>query len=161
MKVTINPFEDRDFARVHAICVAAFTPVHQGFEQALGPEIFAHEYAGWQARYADDLKKLTASAPSTLVHVAEDNGAIVGFVTTILHDSKLGEIGLNGVDPAHQGKGIGKVMYAFALDSLRERGATIAYVGTGADAAHTPARAAYEAIGFDKSIPSAHYFRKL
>ena len=51
-------------------------------------------------------------------------------------------------------------MYLFALDSLKQRGADIAYVGTGADAAHAPARAAYEAIGFDKSIPSIHYFRK-
>ena len=52
-------------------------------------------------------------------------------------------------------------MYAFALENLGARGAEIAYVGTGADAAHAPARAAYEAGGFDQSIPGIHYFRKL
>lgn len=161
MTYTIRPFEPRDFSRVHEICVAAFTPIHEGFEQALGPDIFAHEYTSWQDRYADDLKKLTASAPATLVHVIEDVSVIAGFVATTLHESKLGEIGLNAVDPAYQGRGAGKQMYLFALDSLKQRGAEIAYVGTGADAAHAPARAVYEAIGFDSAIPSVHYFKKL
>ena len=52
--------------------------------------------------------KLIASAPATLVHVIEDASVIAGFVTTTLHDSKLGEIGLNAVDTAHQGRGAGK-----------------------------------------------------
>ena len=158
----IHPFKEADFSRVHQICVAAFTPIHEGFEQALGPQIFAREYPGWQARYADDIRALVAAAPATLLHVMEDNDRIIGFVATILHaDRKCGEIGLNAVDPAWQGKGAGKEMYAFALQSLKERGAAYAYVGTGADAAHAPARKAYEAMGFDKVIPSNHYYRKL
>ena len=52
-------------------------------------------------------------------------------------------------------------MYAFALRNLKERGADYVYVGTGADAAHAPARAAYEAVGFDRSIPVVYYYRKL
>jgi ribosomal protein S18 acetylase RimI-like enzyme len=158
----IRLFEQADFARVHDICVRAFTPVHEGFERVLGSEIFAREYPGWQARYADDIRNLVAAAPSTLVHVIEDAGQVVGFVATILHaDRKCGEIGLNAIDPPHQGRGAGKEMYAFALGSLKQRGAEHAYVGTGADAAHAPARAAYEAMGFDLLIPSHHYFRKL
>lgn len=162
MTPTIRLFESRDFTRVHDICVRAFTPIHEGFERELGQEIFANQYAGWQARYADDLIRLTNAAPATLVHVIEDAGAIVGFVTTAVDDkTRAGEIGLNAVDPDYQGRGVGKQMYAFALQNLKDRGAVIAYVGTGADAAHAPARAAYEAIGFDKAIPSVHYFRKL
>jgi ribosomal protein S18 acetylase RimI-like enzyme len=158
---TIRSFESRDFARVHDICVRAFTPIHEGFERELGPEIFEHQYSGWQERYADDLRKLTAD-PATMIHVVEDAGNVLAFVTTVVDPQRrFGEIGLNAVDPAHQGRGIGKTMYAFALESLKQRGADIAYVGTGADAAHAPARAAYEALGFDKAIPSIHYFRKL
>jgi ribosomal protein S18 acetylase RimI-like enzyme len=158
---TIRLFELRDFDRVHKICVAAFTSVHEGFERALGSEMFAREYPGWQARYADDIRRLVDD-PDTQLHVIEDADAIVGFVTTRIDAArKVGELGLNGVDPAQQGKGIGKEMYAFALRNLKERGADYVYVGTGADDAHAPARAAYEAVGFDRSIPVIYYYRKL
>jgi GNAT superfamily N-acetyltransferase len=161
MSRAIRLFDSRDFDRVHQVCVAAFTSVHEGFEQALGREIFAREYPGWQARYADDIRALIAD-PNIQLHVVEDAGVIVGFVTTRIDPArKVGELGLNGIDPAHQGKGIGKEMYAFALRNLKERGADYVYVGTGADAAHAPARAAYEAVGFDRSIPVVYYYRKL
>jgi ribosomal protein S18 acetylase RimI-like enzyme len=162
MTYAIRPFARGDYHRVLHICVSAFTPIHEGFEKALGPEIFARQYDGWKDRYADDLIRLTNAGPQTQVHVAEREGVVVGFVTTTMEEkTRVGEIGLNAVLPAHQGKGAGKAMYAFALDALKARGAEVAYVGTGADAAHAPARAAYEAMGFDKSIPSVHYFRKL
>lgn len=161
MSLTIRLYSPADFARVHDICVRAFTPIHEGFAQALGPVIFANQYEGWQARYADDIRRL-AEDPATQLHVAEEGGEIVGFVTTIVDVAKtFGEVGLNAVDPAHQGRDIGKRMYAFALANLKERGAAIAYVGTGNDAAHAPARAAYEAIGFDRSVPGIHYFKTL
>ncbi len=89
------------------------------------------------------------------VYVVEDAGALVGFIVTIMDcKRKIGEIGLNAVDPGHQGKGIGKMMYAFALNDLRKWGAEIAYVGTGGDSAHSLARAVYEAVGFDKAAPT-------
>jgi hypothetical protein len=52
-------------------------------------------------------------------------------------------------------------MYNFALDDLKSRGAVIACVGTGGDAAHEAARRAYEAIGLDKAIPGLHLFKVL
>jgi ribosomal protein S18 acetylase RimI-like enzyme len=157
----IRRYEPRDFDRIHRICVAAFTPVHEGFEKALGAEMFAREYPDWQARYADDIHRLVEDH-DTQVHVVEDVGTLVGFVTTRIDAvRKVGELGLNAMDPAQQGKGIGKEMYAFALRNLEERGADYVYVGTGADSAHAPARAAYEAVGFDRSIPVVYYYRKL
>jgi GNAT superfamily N-acetyltransferase len=161
MTRSIRPFEPRDFACVHDICVRAFTPIHEGFEQALGPKIFKHQYGGWRERYADDIRKLAADS-STHIHVVEEAGVIVGFITTIIDTArKFGEIGLNAIDPTRQGSGIGKEMYAFALDNLKQRGADIITVGTGADAAHAPARAAYEAVGFDRAIPAIYYFKTL
>lgn len=90
------------------------------------------------------------------VYVAELDDAVAGFVFTLFDAKrKTGEIGLNAVDPRLQGQGIGRAMYEFALTDLKERGAEIAYVGTGGDPAHQPARSAYEAVGFDKTIPGA------
>jgi hypothetical protein len=52
-------------------------------------------------------------------------------------------------------------MYAFALKDLKQRGAEIACVGTGGDAAHEPARGAYASVGFDKAIPGMFLFKVL
>lgn len=161
MSRAIRLFQPGDLDRVHDICVRAFTPIHEGFERAIGSEIFAREYSGWQARYADDIRNLAAD-PNTQLHVVEDGGVIVGFVATkVDSERKAGEVGLNAVDPDRQGRGIGRDMYSFALRNLKERGADYAYVGTGADDAHAPARAAYEAVGFDSAIPNIYYFKKL
>jgi GNAT superfamily N-acetyltransferase len=162
MKCRIRAYQKRDYPRVLEICLAAFAPVHRGFEEALGSEIFGRRYHDWREQYASSLANISSSDPAVRVYVVEDAGTPVAFVFTIIdHDRKIGEIGLNAVDPAHQGKGIGKMMYRFALDDLRKRGAEVAYVATGGDRAHAPARATYAAVGFDRAVPSVHYFRML
>ncbi len=52
-------------------------------------------------------------------------------------------------------------MYQFALDDLKRRGAEIASVGNGGDAAHAPARKAYDAVGFDRAIQGLYPFKEL
>jgi GNAT superfamily N-acetyltransferase len=159
MSVLIRPYEQRDYDRVVDTCVRAFTPIHEGFAAEMGPRIFALEFPDWRGGYAQTLAKpLEAGA---MLHVAELDGEIAGFVATIAHARKMGEIGLNAVAPEHQGKGVGRAMYVFALGSLKARGCVAAYVGTGGDAAHEPARRAYEAMGFDKVIPGLHFYKEL
>jgi GNAT superfamily N-acetyltransferase len=162
MQCRIRAYAKQDYQRVLEICLAAFAPVHRGFEDALGSEIFGRRYHDWREQYAHALASISSSDPAVRVYVVEDEGTTVAFVFTSLdQERKIGEIGLNAVAPAHQGKGIGKMMYRFALDDLRQRGAEVAYVGTGGDRAHAPARAAYAAVGFDKAVPAMHYFRTL
>jgi GNAT superfamily N-acetyltransferase len=162
MSLHIRPYTKADYPRAVDICVEAFRPIHAGFKAALGDTIFALQYANWERQYAETFDKLSVDDDITRVYVAEKEGDLVGFVFTILDaERKTGEIGLNAVDPSHQGQGIGKAMYDFALAALKARGAQIAYVGAGGDAAHAPARKAYEAVGFDKVVPAAHYFRVL
>jgi len=162
MTPNIRPYAKGDYQRVLDICVAAFAPIHEGFEEQLGRPIFDRRYHAWRQEYADYLGKIPDSDPDTRVYVVENEGEVVGFIYAIMQARyQMGEIGLNAVDPRHQGKGIGKRMYAFVLDDLKKRGAKIAFVGTGADAAHAPARAAYAGVGFDRSIPGIYYFRTL
>ena len=162
MTCQMRPFERRDYERVLQICIDAFTPHHRLFKETLGREIFRLQYQNWREQYAKYLGKLPDSDPAVKAYVAEIDGELAGFVVTIMDDKKkTGEIGLNAVAPDHQGKGIGRRMYQFALADLKKRGARAAYVGTGADAAHAPARAAYEAVGFDRAITAIHYFREL
>ena len=141
MPLKIRPYRETDRTRALEVCIAAFTPIHEGFRAALGERIFELQYGDWTEQYAQTFDSLLQDAESTEVYVAEEKGNIVGFVFTILRAEKMtGEIGLNAVDPQFQRQGIGKAMYDFALERLRARGAKIAYVGTGGDAAlmHPP-----------------------
>lgn len=158
----IRPYAASDRERLLRICVAAFAPIHRGFEEALGSEIFRRRFDGWEEQYDKTFRAIDPLDPSVQVHVVEEAGIPVAFVFTILDAARrIGEIGLNAVDPARQGQGIGRMMHEFALAELKARGAEVAYVGTGGDAAHAPARAAYAAVGFDKAVPSVHLFKKL
>jgi len=162
MTCQIRAYKASDYERALQICVAAFKPIHAGFAETLGDRIFDLQYNAWQEEYAQTLSAIDPEDALTRVYVAETGSEIAGFVFTIMDEvKKTGEIGLNAVDPVHQGRGIGKAMYRFALDDLKRRGAEIAYVGTAGDDAHAPARAAYNAVGFDKVLPSLHYFRTL
>jgi ribosomal protein S18 acetylase RimI-like enzyme len=160
--LVIRPYTKADYETVLAICIAAFTPIHAGFEAALGQRIFALQYNDWRERYAETLGGISPADETTKVYVAEIDGNVAGFIFTAVDAKrKTGDIGLNAVDPKLQGRGIGKAMYAFALADLKARGAEIAQVGTGADAAHERARRAYEAAGFDRAIPGLYLFKTL
>ena len=162
MSLLIRPYKKADFARVLEICVAAFEPIHQSFERALGRRIFERQYHDWREQYAETLRKISKRDAGRRVHVAETDGAVAGFIFTFVDAKrKTGEIGLNAVDPALQGRGIGRAMYEFALKDLKARGAEIACVGTGGDDSHAPARGAYASVGFDRAIPGMYLFKVL
>ena len=52
-------------------------------------------------------------------------------------------------------------MYVHVLDRFRSLGLRYAHVDTGLDDAHIPARPAYEAVGFDRSVPTVDLWRAL
>jgi len=162
MELVIRPYAKSDYQRVLEICIAAFEPIHRGFEEALGARIFALQYGDWREQYAKTLSRISVRDRNTKVYVAEVGDKIAGFVFTLVDTERMaGEIGLNAVDPAQHGKGIATAMYRFALDDLKRRGAEVASVGTGADTAHAPARRAYEAAGFDRAIHGVYLFKEL
>lgn len=158
----IRPSRADDLPRLQAIRAAAFAPVFASFRALLGDEL----YALAQQRSDDEQGELLASmlaadAPWQL-YTAEQAGAIVGFVSVQMNaDTRMGEVGLNAVDPAHAGGGVGTAMYEFALARMREAGMRVATVSTGGDPSHAPARRAYQKAGFTAVIPSVWMCRTL
>ena len=151
-----------DAARLQAIRRAAFAPIFASFRALLGDEIY--ELAQRREDEAQEalLTSLLAPDSAAELYVASVDGEIVGFVAVQLdHGKGLGEVGLNAVDPARAGKGIGTAMYEFAVARMKEAGMKVATVATGGDASHAPARRAYEKAGFDAVIPSVWMCRKL
>ncbi len=151
-----------DEARLQAIRRDAFAPVFGSFRSLLGEEIYdlaqRREDEGQEAM----LTSLMSSDSGWEVFVAECGTDIVGFVSVQMnHETLIGEVGLNAVDPVHANAGIGTAMYEFAAQRMRAAGMKVATVATGGDPSHGPARRAYRKAGFDVEIPSVWMCRKL
>jgi len=91
--------------------------------------------------------------------------ALAGFCWTKLHPpapphepQALGEIYVIGVDPGHQGIGLGRALVEGGLAALHARGAPVGMLFV--DAANTGAVALYDALGFTVSRVDRAYVRE-
>ncbi len=160
--VQFRLFRPDDAPILEEIRAAAFAPVFASFRQILGEEIYRRAQAHLDDAHPEYLASLLREDSPWQVHCVEHQGTVVGFVAIQLDADKLvGEIGLNAVHPDHAGKGIGTVMYEFALERMREAGMRVATVATGGDPSHAPARRAYEKAGFDVVFPNVWMCRVL
>ena len=158
----IRPFASGDLPVLQRIREAAFRTVFQSFRSIVGEEIAAVAFSDAELEQAKHLESLCEPGSGSQVFVAERDGGVICFVSFSLdREKKIGEIGLNAVDPAQDGKGVGAKLYAFALERMKESGMRVATVGTGGDPSHAPARRAYEKAGFGPSIPSVTLYRLL
>lgn len=151
-----------DEPRLQSIRRAAFAPIFATFRSLLGNEIY--DLAQRRSDEAQEglLTSLMTPDSTKSLYVAWSGDEIVGFVAVLLdHDTLLGEIGLNAVDPRYAGRGAGSAMYEFALGLMRQAGMKVATVSTGGDPSHAPARRAYQKVGFDAVIPSVWMCRML
>jgi GNAT superfamily N-acetyltransferase len=151
-----------ELGRLDAIRRAAFAPVFASFRSILGDEIYDLAQRREDEAQGGLLRSLLAPDSGWTVYVAESADEVVGFVAVQLnHETHVGEIGLNAVDPTRAGKGIGSAIYRFALARMKEEGMKVATVATGGDPSHAPARRAYQKAGFDLEIPSVWMCKKL
>ncbi len=158
----IRTGKDADRAGLADLCIEAFTPIHDGFRATLGQALFDLAYADWQDGYRRTLAQADLDTDAAVLLVAEDARRLLGFaLVTADAATRQGEIGLLAVAPAAQRLGAGRALIDAALDWMRRKGMTNAYAGTGGDAAHAAARAAYRAAGFSGEIPGVHFLRPL
>lgn len=160
--ISIRPVTQADVARLQAIREAAFAPVFASFRSLLGDTIYELAQARDDARQGELLASLLEPDSGWEVHAVELHDEVVGFVSLrVSADTQVGEIGLNAVDPAHAGRGIGTAMFEWAALRLKAAGMRVATVGTGGDPSHAPARRAYEKAGFHAVLPTVWMFRSL
>ncbi len=158
----IRPFQPPDLTRIQDIAAAAWQPVFRSSEQLLGTDLFNLVSPDPEAAKRGQVADACEADSDTDVWVVEDGDEIVGFITADLNrDTSVGEIRNNAVDPNRQSGGLGKLMYDFVLERMREAGMKAVKVNTGADEAHAHARRAYEKAGFERSIPSVMYYLAL
>jgi GNAT superfamily N-acetyltransferase len=151
-----------DRPRLHDIRIAAFTPIHEHWRELIGGEMFDLEFFDWKEKQGAHLDEICAESSGHEVYVGELDNEIVGFIgLRVDAERKTAELGLNAVDPDYQNRGLGPALYEFALARMKALGAKMVYVGTGNDASHAPARAAYAKVGFSANIPGIYYYRML
>ena len=160
-KINIRLAKDDDLENIKQIAVEAWKPIYESFRNSMGDEIFSAIHSDWQADKSAQVVGHYKSYPEyTLVMEYDDQ--IVGFITYNLFEcKKLGIIGNNAIHPKYQGKGLGIMQYQRVLEIFKEKGMLYAEVNTGLDEAHTPARVAYEKVGFKPVFSSIRYYKKL
>ena len=79
--------------------------------------------------------------------VAESDGGLLGFHWTKQHDARHGEVYVVGVDPAAQGRGLGRVLTLAGLHHLAGLGVDEVLLYVESD--NAPAVALYSRLGFD------------
>ncbi len=161
-ELIIRAATEADIPRVREIAALAWTPIFAEIRRRMGQELYQRLRPDGIAGKSDQVEEGFRRYPERM-WVAEIDWEVVGFITFWVGDAeaKVGVIGNNAVHPDRHGRGVGRRMYQYALDWMRQQGLEYASVQTGLDDAHAPARRAYEAVGFDIEIPSVMYYRKL
>ncbi len=156
----IRDYTEDDRSELLALTLRCWEPVFAAMEAHMNPAIYKPLVPDWQAEQRRSLDNVCDDdGVEVIVAVIED--AIAGFAAIKSHpEDFLGEIYMIGVDPSQQRKGVGRALIDAGLSIIKRNGFKLAMVETGGDPAHEPARAAYEAAGFEL-WPVARYFKPL
>jgi GNAT superfamily N-acetyltransferase len=157
----IRLFEEGDTADVVALSLRAWEPVHASLREAMGDELFELRHKpDWRARQQHDVESVLSDEANS-VWVAEEGEAVVGFAAaTIRPEDDMGEVLMLAVDPSSQGRGLGTTLTEVATDWIRESGMSVAFISTGGDPGHRPARRTYAKVGY-RELPIAYCFKAL
>lgn len=142
-----------------------YAPIQASYVAMLGEDCYEtvrHEpKLTWEQRKIAQNRRLYERNPDWL-WVLDDDGTVFGFVSFwLVPEQHYGHIDNNGVHPDRAGQGWATFMYREVLDYFRRQGLRFAHVDTGLDDAHIPARRAYAAVGFDRSVPTVEYWLEL
>ncbi len=86
--------------------------------------------------------------------MAVDGDRLLGFHWTKRHSAALGEVYVVGIDPAAQGRGVGRTLVSAGLEHLREGGADDVLLYVESD--NAPAVSLYEKLGFTHASADTH-----
>lgn len=154
-----------DLDAVDRLTVEAYRPIQESYVSMLGASCYEavrqQPELSWEERKTQQNRELFREHPDQL-WVLESEIEVFGYVSFwIFRAQSYGHIDNNAVRPDRAGRGWGAFMYRHVLDHFRERGLRFAHVDTGLDDAHIAARRAYEAVGFDRTVPSVDYWQDL
>jgi GNAT superfamily N-acetyltransferase len=160
--VVIRPARAEDIDAVCELAELAWQPVFVEFRRRLGDDLDSRLRPEVKGLKEAQVRQAFEQYPGNMI-VTEIDGRVVAFATfhAVEPAKKIGEIGNNAVHPDFQGRGLARRQYERVFAELRRLGMEYVRVTTGLDDGHAPARKAYEAVGFDRSLPQVTYYREL
>ena len=153
----IRPFQAGDLDALRRITVVAFdgTAIDQNVEGQFGL-LAGHDWRWRKARHVDE----DVAANPAGVFVAEDDGKVLGYISTRLdREAGKGRIPNLAVDQAARGRGFGRQLMEHALDYFRREG--MAYVMIETMANNAAGQHLYPSCGFVEAGRQIHYAMKL
>jgi ribosomal protein S18 acetylase RimI-like enzyme len=153
----IRTFRPADLAILKTLTVEGFTGVSidYGIEENFGP-IQGHDWRWRKARHID----VDVARDAAGVFVAEDQGAVVGYVTTWQDEAAgIGHIPNLAVAASHRNQGLGRLLLEHALQHFRAAGLSHAKIETLAQ--NAIGNHLYPALGFVEVARQVHFVAKL
>ena len=157
-EITVREAVAADAEAAAEIARECWAGIYDGYLLQLGEQIYNGLYDDPLAVKAEKVREAVFSGRA---FVAVCDGEICGFATYLVESERVGSLKDNAVSAKYKGRGIAKMLYDAVFEKLHSHGCVICRVGTGLDEAHAPARRAYEKAGFEKSLQSVTYFKKL
>lgn len=153
----IRPYLPSDLPTLQQITVAAFDGI--AMDQTIEERWGALGGRDWRWRKARHIEQDCTANPGG-VFVAEEEGRIVGYITTVLdREAGKGRIPNFAVDAAVRGRGLGRQLIEYALEYFRREGLDFATIET---MTHNPiGQHLYPACGFQEIGRQIHYAMKL
>ena len=163
--VVLRRAHEEDLPEIDRLTAIGYAPIQESFVAMLGEDCYeavqADPEQSWDERKAAQNRRLFSEHPEQ-VWVLDADGRMIGFVTFWLFPERhYGHLDNNAIEPERAGEGWATFMYRHVLEHFRELGLRFAHVDTGLDDAHIPARRAYAAVGFDRSVPSVDLWQRL
>lgn len=155
---SIRTYRSTDLPRLQEITAQTFGPVSidRNMEQVLG----TFGAGGWQARKLAAIAEDCRAQPDGIFVADDASGRVVGYVTTRLNlTSSIGWIPNLAVDPACQGKGLGRTLLLHAVDFFRARGMKVAKIETLEQ--NPVGQSLYAGLGFKEVARQIHYAMRL
>jgi len=153
----IRSYQSSDLDELKRITIEGFdgTAIDQNVERALGI-LGDHDWRWRKVRHVDE----DVEANPTGVFVAEDDGKVLGYVSTRLdRESAKGRIPNLAVDKAARGRGIGRRLIEHALDYFRREGMVFAMIETMTN--NPVGQHLYPSCGFVEAGRQIHYAIRL
>lgn len=156
----IEPYHSSKRDAVVSLSLRAWDPVFESIESVMDPDVYHELHPDWRVTQRNAVES-ACDDPDVHVWIASEASQTVGFVALKLHaENRMGEIHMIAVDPQFQRRGIARALTDHALRWFKDTGMSVVMVETGGDPGHAPARATYEAMGFEL-LPIARYFKKV
>lgn len=153
----IRNFRPDDLPALKSITVEAFdgVSIDQGMEQVFGP-IAGRDWRWRKARHLDD----DVRADPEGVFIAEDQGRIVGYITTRRDmEGGIGHIPNIAIARESRGQGLGRQLIEHALEHFRRLGLTHAKIETLVQ--NEVGNHLYTSLGFREVARQIHFLAEL